>query len=70
MKLEFVTKDEFNYRFNSLEGKFDKLATAVDKVMAELLSFRQEMTSLTHNITTIKTWMAPVSKKTGVDYPF
>jgi hypothetical protein len=62
----FATKDEFK----RLENKVDKFGLTMDKVLAELLDFRQEMSSLIHNQTTIKQWMRPVSAKTGVEYPF
>jgi len=70
LKEIFPTREEMNQRFEEMDRKFDNLLTAIDKVLKELLDFRQEMTILSHNQTTIKEWMKPVSKKTGVDYPF
>jgi hypothetical protein len=62
----FATKEEFK----RLENKADNFGLTADKVLAELLDFRQEMSSLIHNQTTIKQWMRPVSAKTGMEYPF
>ena len=70
LKEIFPTKEEMNERFEAVNRRFDLLQNSLDKTLKELLTFRQEMTILSHNQTVIKEWMKPVSKKTGVDYPF
>ena len=54
LKLDFVTKEEFNGRSDSLEKRFfkqfDKIITMLDQVIGELKSTREEQTLQSHKL--------------------